>query len=57
MVNITSGVNFEFYRTAVLTLGFVTPVTGPRPFDYEATALLNIRFGGRRRSIVPMIGG
>jgi hypothetical protein len=60
ILNITSGINFEFYRRAVLTFGFVTPVTGPRPFDFETVLLLNLRFGGAtvvRPSIVPMIGG
>jgi hypothetical protein len=42
----------------VFTFGFVTPVTGPRPFDFEIAALLNVRFGGaRRRSIFPQISG
>ena len=36
-------VNFEFYRTSVLTFGLVTPITNPRPFDLEALVLLNFR--------------
>ena len=60
VVNLTVGINFEFYRRSVLTFGLVEAVTGPRPFDLEAVMLLNIRFGvtpGSRRSLVPMIGG
>jgi hypothetical protein len=60
ILNITSGINFEFRRNTVLTFGVVTPVTGPRPFDFETALLLNIRFGGSRatrRSVVPVIGG
>jgi hypothetical protein len=44
-VNLTAGLNLEFRRNSLLTLGFVTPVTGPRPFDYEALVLFNYRFG------------
>jgi len=60
VVNLTYGVNFEFNNAAVLTLGFVTPVTGPKPFDYEAVVLFNLRFGGSRRPAaanLPFIGG
>jgi hypothetical protein len=59
VVNLTSGVNFEFYRRSVLTFGFVTPVTGPRPFNYEWVLLFNFYFGGSRagRSTLPMLGG
>ena len=56
VVNLTYGVNFEFARNTLLTLGFVNPVTGPRPFDFEALALLNVRFGrSARRAIPPVI--
>jgi hypothetical protein len=60
VVNLTYGINFGFSRCAILTLGIVTPVTGPRPFDYEAVALLNIFFGSTRRAAQlnpPVIGG
>ena len=59
VVNLTYGINFEAYQSSVLTLGFVTPVTGPRPFDYEALVLLNIRFGRSRARAVslPFLGG
>jgi hypothetical protein len=59
-VNLTYGINFQFRQRSVLTFGIVTPVTGPRPFDLEALALLNIFFGRSRnvaRGALPMIGG
>jgi hypothetical protein len=60
IVNLTYGLNLEFYRTSLLTFGFVTPVTGPRPFDYEALLLFNVRFGRSRaaqRALPPVLGG
>jgi hypothetical protein len=59
VVNLTLGGNFELFGRAVLTGAVVTPVTGPNPFDVEALALLNIRFGpGPRggRGVFPVIG-
>jgi hypothetical protein len=50
VVNLTYGLNLEFRRNSLLTIGFVTPTTGPRPFDYEALILFNYRFG---RSAAP----
>ncbi len=46
VVALTSGVTFEVRRHATFSVGFVTPVTGPRPFDWEVLAQLNIRLGG-----------
>jgi hypothetical protein len=60
VVNLTYGVNVGLARDAMLTFGFVTPVTSPKPFDYEAILLLNLRFGrsrADRRSTLPVIGG
>ena len=43
---------------SLLTFGFVTPVTGPRPFDYEAVLLFNFRFGRSAvRATPPIISG
>jgi hypothetical protein len=57
-VNLTYGLNLEFGHNSLLTLGFVTPVTGPRPFDYEALVLFNYRFGrSARRALPPVISG
>ena len=58
IVNLTTGCNFEFWAQSVLTLGVATPVTGPRPFNVEAIALFNIRFGATRRQLAtPFVGG
>jgi hypothetical protein len=57
VVNLTSGVNFEFYNRSILTFGFVDPVTGPKPFNYEWLLLFNVRFGGSRRTLPPILGG
>ena len=48
-VDLTSGVTFEFRRRATLAVALVTPVTGPKPFDFEVLAQLNVRFGGGSR--------
>jgi len=59
VVNFTYGINVGLGPRSLLTLGFVTPVTTPKPFDYETTLLFNMYFGGRRRAIPtpPVIGG
>jgi hypothetical protein len=59
IVNLTYGVNFEFYKGAVLTFAFVDPVTSPKPFDGEWVLLFNFYFGQSRgaRAGMPMIGG
>jgi hypothetical protein len=43
-VNLTAGISALFRKRAQLTLGVVTPVLAPRPFDIEALAQLNLRF-------------
>ena len=57
VVNLTYGVNFEFNRQSVLTAGFVNPVTGPKPFDFEFLLLFNYRFGKTARRALPVISG
>ena len=60
VVNLTYGINFQFNRRSILTFGLVTPVTGPRPFDYEALILFNLFYGSTRRTMQgypPMLGG
>ena len=62
IVNITAGMHVGLFQNATLTMGFTTPVTGPRPFDFEPQVLLNVYFGGKgRRSrsnmAPPSIGG
>ena len=49
IVNLTYGLNAVIGQSSVFTFGVVTPVTGPRPFDYEIVALINFRFGRSRR--------
>jgi hypothetical protein len=58
-VNVTTGLNVEVRRNSLFTFGVVTPTTGPRPFNVEAVALFNYRFGGPRRAqrTTPVIGG
>jgi hypothetical protein len=59
VVNLTYGINAMIGRDSVFTFGWVTPVTGPRPFEYEIVALINWRFGRTRgmRAPLPMTGG
>ena len=57
IVDLTYGLNATFYRQSVITLGMVTPVTGPRPFNYEAVLLFNWRFGRSRAAAAPPIVG
>jgi hypothetical protein len=44
VVDLTVGVEVGLGPTAVLNLGVVIPVTGPRPFDWEGVVQLNFRF-------------
>lgn len=55
VVNLTFGVNFEFYNRSILTFGYVTPVTGPQPFDHEWLLLFNVFFGRSRRTLPPVL--
>jgi hypothetical protein len=60
IVNFTYGLNVGFFSRPILTLGIVTPVSSPKPFDFEALAYLNFFYGGSRRSraqIVPPVAG
>jgi hypothetical protein len=54
VVDFTLAANFIFGRQGVFTVGFVDPVTGPKPFDFEVMALLNIFFG-RTRNATPQL--
>jgi hypothetical protein len=47
VVDLTMGATLEFNRRSTLAAALVTPVTGPRPFDFEVLVQLNIRFGPR----------
>ena len=43
-VDLTFGTNFQIRKRGWLTLAFVEPVTGPRPFTIEAIVQFNLRF-------------
>jgi hypothetical protein len=43
-VILTEGVHFGLWNSAYLTLGVGIPVSGPRPFDYEAIVQFNLLF-------------
>lgn len=53
VVNLTYGVSLTFRQGAILSMGVATPVTGPRPFDYEVMAVLNWYFGPTKRAGFP----
>ncbi len=62
VVDLTFGLNTEFYKRSVLTLGYALPITGPAPFSGEFILQFNWRFGGGPQgpptSITPpVIGG
>lgn len=58
VVDLTYGANMSIGRNSVASFGFVTPVTGPRPFNTEFIALFNYRFGRTRRNApLPILGG
>jgi hypothetical protein len=60
VVDLTFGLNFIMGRRAVFTAGIIDPVTGPKPFDLEVTALVNVFFGNTRNfqqsQFLPVIG-
>ena len=43
-VDFTAGTILEMNKRSTLSIGVVSPVTGPRPFDVEATAQFNLYF-------------
>jgi hypothetical protein len=55
VVNLTTGVTFEINHRSTFTIGVVTPVTGPKPFDIEALAQVNWSFGYTARRGQPVI--
>ena len=60
IVNLTYGLNVGIRNRTILTFGVVTPVSSPKPFDFEAMLYLNYFFGGPRRpriqQIPPVVG-
>jgi hypothetical protein len=60
IVNLTYGINIGIFERTLITFGVVTPVTSPKPFDFEAMAFINYFFGARRRpqlATPPVLGG
>jgi hypothetical protein len=49
IVDLTLGTTVEMKRCSKLTVGFVTPLTGPKPFDFEVLAEFGIYFGSKGR--------
>lgn len=43
-VSLVGGVNFVFWRNSTIGFAAGSPVTGPRPWDFEANASINFRF-------------
>jgi len=50
VLDMTFGVNFGLCNSSYLTAGYVTPVTGPRPFSGEFVLQFNFLFGRSRRA-------
>ena len=47
LVDLTLGTTVGLGRRSTLAVAFVAPVTGPKPFDFEVIAQLNIHFGAQ----------
>lgn len=50
VVSITTGVTFLLGKNSSLGLGVVVPITGPKPYDWEAQVQLNWKYGDWLRS-------
>jgi hypothetical protein len=60
VVDLTYGTNFLLGQRSLFSLAMVTPITGPRPFNFEVLALFNVYFGrsaGARRLTTPPVLG
>jgi hypothetical protein len=58
VVDLTYGVSAMVGKGSLFSVGFVTPVTGPRPFDLEVLVQFSYYFGrSRRNQTPPIIGG
>lgn len=59
VLDLTFAGNFEFRHRSYLSIAYITPVTGPRPFSGELAVLFNFRFGQNRNrpGFVPVVGG
>src|SRR5262249_8011427 len=45
VVALTTGTIFELGQRSTLAVGIVTPVTGPKPFNWEVLVQFNLHFG------------
>ncbi len=45
VVDLTFGVNTLLGRRTLLSVAFINPVTGPKPFNYEWAAFMNVYYG------------
>jgi hypothetical protein len=54
VLDLTFGTNLEIRKRALISVAYVTPVTGPKPFNAELVLLLNIRLGGSRQNLSPV---
>ncbi|HXG08839.1 MAG TPA: hypothetical protein VNK04_03540 [Gemmataceae bacterium] len=52
-VDLTGGITLEWAGTATFAVGFVTPVTGPKAYEWEVLAQVNVRFGRSRMAAAP----
>jgi hypothetical protein len=59
VVDFTYGASFFLGQRALFSTAMVTPVTGPRPYNFEVLALLNVYFGrsGRNQRAAAMSMG
>jgi hypothetical protein len=59
IVDFTYGLNVGIYNRSMLTFAIVTPVSSPKPFDFESMVFLNVYFGrtARRPITPPVVGG
>ena len=53
VVDLTFGTHVQFRSRSLLTVAYVNPVTGPRPFSGEFLLFYNYLFGGSRRRVPP----
>ncbi len=59
IVDFTYGLNIGIYDRSLLTFAIVTPVSSPKPFDFESMVFLNVYYGRslRRPTTPPVVGG
>ena len=53
ILNMTFGTNIEIRKRSIISVAYVTPVTGPKPFNAELVVLFNYNFGKLGRGRLP----